>query len=134
MALLNPYLNFPGTTREAIDFYASVLGGEPTATTFAEAGMANDTLPADGILHAQLVTDLGFTLMASDANPATELHNGSISISGDEADAIRGYFEGLGAGGKVDEPLMKAPWGDEFGQVTDKYGVAWLFNISPKQA
>ena len=27
-------------------------------------------------------------------------------------------------------PLEKAPWGDEFGQVKDKFGVNWLVNIS----
>ena len=30
----------------------------------------------------------------------------------------------------VDVPLEKAPWGDEFGQVKDKFGVNWLVNIS----
>ena len=28
MALLNPYLNFRGNAREAMEFYQSVLGGE----------------------------------------------------------------------------------------------------------
>ena len=32
---LNPYLNFPGTTREAMTFYQSVLGGELQISTFS---------------------------------------------------------------------------------------------------
>jgi PhnB protein len=27
-------------------------------------------------------------------------------------------------------PLEKAPWGDFFGMCTDRFGVAWLVNIS----
>ena len=26
-------------------------------------------------------------------------------------------------------PLEKAPWGDSFGMLTDKFGVDWLVNI-----
>ena len=31
---LNPYLNFTGNARQAIEFYQSVLGGTLTVTTF----------------------------------------------------------------------------------------------------
>ena len=27
-------------------------------------------------------------------------------------------------------PLAKAPWGDYFGMVTDKYNVAWMVNVT----
>ncbi len=30
-------------------------------------------------------------------------------------------------------PLEKAPWGDSFGQLTDKFGVGWMFNITAPQ-
>ena len=36
---LNPYLNFNGTTRQALEFYASVFGGELTLSTFGSMGM-----------------------------------------------------------------------------------------------
>jgi hypothetical protein len=39
----------------------------------------------------------------------------------------------LSAGGKIKEPLKKAPWGDTFGMFTDKLGVEWLVNISGKK-
>lgn len=35
---LNPYLNFPGTAREAMEFYRDVLGGELVVNTFGEYG------------------------------------------------------------------------------------------------
>jgi PhnB protein len=132
MALLNPYLNFDDGTREAMEFYHSVFGGELTINTFAEFGMT-DGVPADGVMHSQLTTEAGFTLMASDTPAAYregQTPNGHISLSGDEADLLHGYWDKLADGGSIDVPLEKAPWGDEFGQVKDKFGVNWLVNIA----
>jgi PhnB protein len=33
---LNPYVNFDGNTREAMEFYRDVFGGELTINTFGE--------------------------------------------------------------------------------------------------
>ena len=30
-------------------------------------------------------------------------------------------------------PLEAAPWGDKFGMLTDKFGVAWMVNIAGNQ-
>ncbi|MCW2522290.1 MAG: hypothetical protein JWO63_625, partial [Frankiales bacterium] len=35
---LNPYINFDGNARPAIEFYADVLGGTPAISTFGEFG------------------------------------------------------------------------------------------------
>jgi PhnB protein len=56
--------------------------------------------------------------------------NITVSISGAESDQIRGYWDGLAAGGQVAMPLDQAPWGDYFGQLTDKFGVSWMVNIA----
>ena len=133
MAQLNPYLMFRGQAREAMEFYQAALGGELTVSTFGEfqmPGIGEDE--ADNIMHSQLTTPAGFTLMGSDS-PSTmpgDVNNGTVSISGDEADAIRGYWEALAAGGQVSMPLEQAPWGDYFGQLTDKFGVDWMVNIT----
>jgi PhnB protein len=126
---LNPYLNFNGNARQAMDFYASVFGGIPTLSTFGEFGM-QDT--PDKIMHGQLETDAGYTLMAADTPPGMEfngMHGFGVSLSGDDADALRGYFDKLADGGTVTMPMQKQAWGDEFGMVTDKFGVPWLVNI-----
>ena len=39
MAILNPYLNFDGNAREAIEFYKGVFGGELNVMTFGDMGM-----------------------------------------------------------------------------------------------
>ena len=55
---LNPYLNFRDTTRQAMEFYRDVFGGELTMNTFAEFGQA-DTPNADNIMHGSLETTSG---------------------------------------------------------------------------
>src|SRR4051794_4728528 len=120
MAILNPYLSFDGNAREAMEFYKDVLGGELNVMTFGDMGAGEhdgNQLPLDGVMHAQLTTDQGFTLMASDHAGGGEVTpNGHLSLSGDEGDLLRGYFDKLGEGGTIDVPLAKQVWGDEFGQ------------------
>ncbi len=129
---LNPYVQFDGTAREAMTFYRDALGGgELTLNTFAEFG-ADDPAIADKTMHAQLETERGFTLMASDAAPGMEYRPGSnmaISLSGEDADELRGYWERLSEGGTVMMPLEKQMWGDEFGMLMDRFGIQWMVNI-----
>ncbi|HEX2193946.1 MAG TPA: VOC family protein [Candidatus Limnocylindria bacterium] len=137
-ARLNPYLSFQGNAREAMEFYRDVLGGELTVTTFAEGGLPHGPDEGDKVMHAQLETPTGFTLMASDAvstAPAPPSSGVQVSLSGDrDADAeLSGYFDKLAAKGQVVEPLEEAPWGDKFGMVADPYGVLWLVNIGGAQ-
>ena len=135
---LNPYLNFNGNARQALEFYTSVFGGNLNVSTFAEFGMAEAAV-ADKIMHGQLETEAGYTLMAADAPPGMEsqgMHGFGVSLSGDDADAdaLRGYWDKLSDGGTVTMPMQKQAWGDEFGMCTDKFGVPWLVNISQPQA
>jgi PhnB protein len=58
----------------------------------------------------------------------------SLSLSGDDAPTLTRWFEALTEGGEVDVPLEQQVWGDTFGQVTDRYGVRWLVNISTASA
>ena len=58
----------------------------------------------------------------------------SVSLSGDDGDALHGYWEKLSASGTTTMPLQKQVWGDEFGMCEDGFGVSWLVNISQPQA
>ena len=130
---LNPYLNFRGEAREALAFYASVFGGEPVMSTFGESGMADDPALADQIMHGQLDTPQGFTLMVSDTPPSMPMTVGdsiSVSLSGDDHAELSGFWTGLVDGGSVTVPLEAAPWGDTFGMLKDRFGVNWLVNIA----
>ncbi|TWF94909.1 VOC family protein [Saccharopolyspora dendranthemae] len=133
-AKLNPYLQFNGDAKQALEFYHSVLGGETALNTYGQFGQADGPL-ADKIMHGSLTSQLGFTLMVADAPPDMTPQPGnnfSISISGDAADAeaLRGYFVALSEGGQVHVPIEKQMWGDEFGMCTDKFGINWMVDIS----
>ncbi len=129
---LNPYLNFREGTRDVIAFYAAVFGGTPTVMTFGESGgMGLDESEHGKVMHSQLDTDNGFTLMAADVPTSMDVTpNGSISLSGEDEAELRGWWEKLTADGTVGVPLEKAPWGDSFGMCTDRFGVAWMVNIA----
>jgi PhnB protein len=134
---LNPYLSFRNNAREAMEFYQQVFGGELTVSTFGEFGMSDDGEAADLIMHAQLETPSGFTLMASDTPPGMEYTPGTsitVSLSGDDAEDLRGYFAKLAEGGNILMPLEKQMWGDEYGALTDRFGVPWMANISLGEA
>jgi len=127
---LNPYVNFDGNTREAMEFYKDVFGGDLHVNTFGEYGMQG--ADADKIMHSQLETPSGFTLMAADTPAGMQHTSGdtiTISLSGDDGDELRGYWEKLSAGGQVTMPFEKQMWGDEFGMCVDRYGVPWMVDV-----
>jgi len=131
---LNPYLSFKDNARAAMDFYKTVFGGELTISTFGEGNMAKDPSEKDKVMHSQLVVANGYWLMASDtpARMGTPRPNGTVSLSGDDEASLKGYWDKLSAGATIAMPLEKAPWGDSFGMLTDKFGVPWMVNIAAK--
>ncbi len=130
---LNPYITFDGNCAEAMDFYADALGGTVQSMAFREAGM-----DVDGVMHANLDTPAGFHLFASDtAEGMGEYKPGNnlqISLSGDDAAALNGYWTKLSEGGHVVMPLARQMWGDDYGMLVDKFGIIWHVNISGAQA
>jgi PhnB protein len=132
---LNPYLGFKDNAREAMEFYKTVFGGKLDISTFKDLGGSQDPSEDDKVMHSALITDDGLTLMASDTPDRMEYKVGtnfSVSLSGDNEEELRGYFEKLADGGTVTMPLEKAIWGDTFGMCADKFGVSWLVNIAGK--
>jgi len=133
---LNPYLNFKDNTRQAMEFYKTVFGGDLNMMSFKDGGMSSGPAEDNKIMHAQLEASNGMTLMASDTPPGMDHRPGnniSISLSGDADAELRGYWQKLSAKGNVAMPLEPAPWGDTFGMCTDQFGIQWLVNISGKK-
>lgn len=134
---LNPYISFRDNARQAMEFYHGVFGGNLAMNTFSDFGASDSPGDANKIMHSSLETDGGFTLMAADTPAQMEFKPGSnmsISVSGENASELRGYWQKLSDGGAVAVPMEKQMWGDEFGMCTDKFGITWMINISQPQA
>jgi PhnB protein len=130
---LNPYLGFRDTAREAMTFYQSVLGGELSVSTFGDFHASQDPAEQEKVMHSQLETPDGLVLMGADTPNDMEYQpqaGVSVSLSGDDEDKLRAYWERLTEGGTVTVPFEKAPWGDTFGMCVDRFGTSWLVNAS----
>lgn len=143
MPSVSTYLNFPGTTEAAFEFYRSVFG-----TQFDSHGiMRMGDVPAmpgqpslsdterNLVMHVCLPILGGHLLMGTDCVESSGQkfipgNNVSINLQPDtrvEADAL---FARLSAGGKVDMPMQDMFWGDYFGAVVDRFGVQWMINCA----
>lgn len=146
------HLNFPGTARQALEFYQRVFGGELTVATYGDVGMPADAPGADKVVFGQVSSD-GFRVMAYDIpgrdEPAgaaeaagTRRENGMTitdrpffqSVRAESLDEIRGYWDALAEGAAIIEPLAASAWSPGFGMLTDRFGVTWVLDVSAAYA
>jgi PhnB protein len=130
---LNPYIGFKDNARQAMEFYHTVFGGKLDMQTFKEFHASEDPAEGDKIMHSMIEADNGITFMAADTPNEIEYVQGanvSMSLSGDDETELQGYWDKLSEGGSVIMPLEKAPWGDTFGMLNDKFGIKWMVNIT----
>lgn len=131
----NPYINFQGHAREALEFYHDALGGEITLMAEDPQGPPKEAGPEDHIMHGMVSSD-GLLIMGSDGHPdyaATVGDNVAIALSGSDHDRLLTVFSRLSAGGQVKQPLKTESWGDSFGYFVDRFGINWMVNINVAQ-
>src|SRR5699024_9482377 len=85
------------------------------------------------VAHAVLTLDVGVLTGADSMD-----HESTYPIRGtaysllyttETPEEARGYIQQLvDGGGEMGMPFEKAPWGDWYGQVFDRYGVMWAFS------
>lgn len=139
------YLNFPGNTEEAFNFYKTVFGGQFTGnglTRFGDIEMPEGTPPlseADKklIIHAELTILGGHVLMATDAPESmgftvVQGNNMHINLEPASKEETRQLFDRLAEGGIITMPLSDMFWGAYFGSLKDRFGINWMFNFSGK--
>lgn len=136
---LHCYLNFDGTTEEAIRTYAKILGGTLTEIhRFGSMPMHDGTqLSAEQqqrVLHVGLELPDGQMIMASDTlegmgPPRVEGNNVSISVHPDTRQDADRIFAALAEGGTVTMPIADQFWGDYFGALVDRFGINWMVNF-----
>ena len=130
----NAYLFFNTECREAMKFYQSIFGGELMMQTYGEVDKSCPQAMKDGIMHARLSGGAILLMASDDPGSGRELGTGKIhlALGGNDEARLSGIFEALSKGGKVGVPLEKQMWGDIYGDVTDKYGINWMVNITAK--
>lgn len=136
---LNSYISFDGNAREAAEYYHSVFGGELSVDTMGEYD--SEEMPVasedrDKVMHAQVKSE-HLALMMADVPTGVPFDGGariSLTLNGDDADTLTGYWERLAADGTITLPMGNSPWGSKFGMLTDKFGINWMFDISPVQS
>jgi PhnB protein len=118
---LNPFINFQGRAREAMELYQKVLGGKLDLQAGPNGRIGQARLEADGVL-----------IIASDGHPdypAKVGENLALSLSGTDQARLTRIFKALAEGGRVNMPLAKQPWGGEVGWLVDRFGINWTVNI-----
>lgn len=146
-ARVTNYLNFPGTTEEAFNFYKSVFNGQFRGKGLQRFGDID--LPADAppmseadkklIIHAELTILGNYVLMATDATESmgfnlVQGNNMHINLEPESREETQRLFDALADGGTVHMPLQDMFWGAFFGQVTDRFGINWMFNYQEENA
>ncbi len=134
-----PFLLFDGNCAEAMTFYHSCLGGELTITQLGDSPM-KDLLPKEKhqrTINANLKSG-GIEISASDwmASPAAEPHPGdttAIFVVGGGYGELKAVFDRLSNGAEKEkfQDLHDLPFGT-YGQLTDRYGVHWIFKGDKK--
>lgn len=138
MKAVNPYLNFPGNTEEAFNFYKSVFGGEFLGVTrFKDFQGMGDMSESDrnkiGHIALPLGNDnilMGTDALASMGQSLTVGNNVSIALEAESAEEAERLFNGLSAGGDVEMPLQKTEWAEKYGSLTDQFGIHWQLNLT----
>lgn len=132
-------LSFPGTCREAFEFYAGVLGGEITAAMPYSDAPPEMPVPErikDWMMHCWLqVGDQA--IMGSDMHPdftpdMNKVKDGfDVTLHFKDVEEARRIFDALSDGGEIRMPFAASFWSPGFGGFTDKFGVPWMINTNP---
>ena len=140
MSKVSIYLNFPGNTEEAFNFYKSIF-----KTNFAGPVMRMSDIPPhpgmgpvvesekNAIMHIALPILGGTMLQATDMLESMGQkqkigNNTTICLEPDSREETERLFNALSAGGSDTMPLQDMFWGAYWGCCLDKYGIRWMFN------
>lgn len=127
------HLNFRGDARAALTFYHRVFGGEQAVVTYKDAGAAQNPDEADQVMWGQVAADSGFHIMAYDVPSRLGWNPGEIpvfvSVRGDDAEELTGYWHGLAAGGTILQALAPAGWSPLYGMLRDRFGITWVLDL-----
>ncbi len=135
MARTATYLNFTNSTEAAFNFYKTVFNTEFSAPIMRMGDVPSpqelSAEQANLVMHVALPILGGHVLMGTDAPDENLIigNNTSLNLEPDSLAETERLFSALSEGGSVTTPLAPQFWGGVFGQLTDRFGIQWMFNF-----
>ncbi|MDQ2588339.1 VOC family protein [Saccharothrix yanglingensis] len=127
------HLNFRGDARAALESYRSAFGGDLTVVTYGDAGNAQEESEADQVMWGQVIAPNGFHVMAYDVPSRMAYDRGEnaffVSLRGQTAEEVTGYWEKLSEGATVVVPIGPSGWAPAYGMLRDRFGVVWVLDV-----
>ena len=142
MIKINPYLNFPGNTEEAFNFYKKVFGGDFAGGIFrfkdSPDAVKLSKEDQEKVMHVGLPVGNTNMLMATDALESmgfklTFGNNFYLSIETENKEEADRIFNSLSEDGTVQMPMKDEFWGAYFGMLTDKFSIQWMVSYNYPQ-
>ena len=142
MARVSTYLNFPGNTEEAFNFYKSVFGTEFIGQIYRmgevppqEGATPMSEADKNLVMHISMPILGGHIISGTDAVeslghkyiPGNYMY---LTLEPDTKEETERLFKALSEGGKVNVPLQNMFWGSLYAEWTDKYGIRWMINYT----
>ncbi|NVE01786.1 VOC family protein [Massilia sp. BJB1822] len=127
------HINLQGNARQALEAYHSVFGGQIALVAYKDAG-GHEPAQAEQIMWGQVVSENGFHVMAHDVPDTMNWSQGEnayfVSLRGDTADEISGYWGKLSHGATIIQPLAPSSWSPLYGMLKDRFGVTWVLDVA----
>lgn len=127
------HLNFRGDARAALAFYQLVFGGQQAVVSYKDAGAVQNPDEADQVMWGQVEAESGFRIMAYDVPSRLGWNPGEIpvfvSVRGNDAEELTGYWQKLAADATILQPLAPAGWSPLYGMLRDRFGITWVLDV-----
>ncbi|MBP0629286.1 MULTISPECIES: VOC family protein [unclassified Cupriavidus] len=139
---VQPYLFLEGRCDEAVEFYKKTLGAKVNMRmTFKENPEPEKADPScqappgteDKVMHMEF--QIGDSvIMASDGRCSNQpkFEGFGLTISFADKAGVEKAFNALKEGGQVVMPLDKTFFAEQFGMVSDRFGIMWMLITEQK--
>ena len=125
---LDIYVNYPGTCKEAFQFYEQHLGGKITMMMTQQQQPNSANIPEDrknDILHARI--EIGNTvLMGADIPNAEPMRSAYLTLRLDTSQEAERIYAILSDRGQVFMKMEETFFASRFGMLRDKFGTSWM--------
>jgi PhnB protein len=128
---LNTYVNFPGTCKQALQFYEKHLGGKVTMLSTYDQMPEPKNIPPGleigSVLHARIT--IGDTILMASDGPAERvqpMRSAYLSLTVDSSEEAERIYAALTDGGEVFMKMAETFFAHRFAMFRDKFGANWM--------